>query len=105
MDYTELRAAAEAAIPGPWHSYVHGYSADGRGEDGPTYAVGVSSPLGLIYRLPDCEKVDDDNARYIALANPATVLALLDENAMYRKWLTRISEHHYNCAACDDLSD
>lgn len=97
MDYAELRAAAEAATPGPW------VSADNK--RGPTKSVWLEYTAREVREsewgpnFPDrpsrygphrdyianCIKLwkqpgdAKDNARYIALANPQTVLALLDE--------------------------
>ncbi|WP_426100125.1 ead/Ea22-like family protein [Pseudomonas sp. PSPC3-3] len=70
-DYTELKRMAEAAPEGPW--YQHG---------------GIKQVVNH-----DCETVcetfeehgDCPTARFIAAANPATVLALIAENEALRK--------------------
>ena len=66
IDHNELRALAQAATPGPWQ-------AQQRNKQEAIYIVG---PAGV---PPACHAFYDDNATYIAAANPATVLALLDE--------------------------
>lgn len=65
-DHNELRALALAATPGPWQ-------AQQRNKQEAIYIVGPDCTP------PACHAFYADNAAYIAAANPATVLALLDE--------------------------
>ena len=64
----ELREAAEAATPGPWR--VHG----------PCCGL-VLTAIGPIVDAFMCADNRENNKAFIVAANPATVLALLDENA------------------------
>ena len=73
-DYAELRAAAEAATPGPW---TQGESAAGLSC---VWVGGKSEPIRDMG--PDCSWIDcntEQNARYIAAANPEAIRALLAE--------------------------
>lgn len=80
-DLDSLRKAAEKATPGPW---LHGYE-DGSGKNDPGEGACITGPFGL---FPVIQGGDMDgvaagvlkqaDATFIALANPATVLALLD---------------------------
>lgn len=84
-DYTELEKAAEAATPGPWH--VEDMS------DEPCVIAGEQYICQTIYDHQSGTYRSDPNghtkdALYIALANPTTILALLDE----REKLLKIAE-------------
>ena len=72
IDTRALREAAEKATPGPW----------GIARNGKTITSNQSHPVAVItedfHRLLDNGKTGGD-AEFIASANPATVLALLDE--------------------------
>ena len=81
----ELRRLAEAATPGPW--YLDGpwwY-----GDDDSAYCISTAEDAGRIavtiapprYIFGGEREVRDANARFIAAANPAVVLALLDAAA------------------------
>ncbi|MDK9585444.1 ead/Ea22-like family protein [Lelliottia wanjuensis] len=66
-----LREAAEKATPGPWRAF--------RYDSG---VCGVSG--GESFEILVCERISSnrpEDAKFIASANPATVLALLDELA------------------------
>ncbi|MBO0265244.1 ead/Ea22-like family protein [Escherichia coli] len=67
IDYQALRAKAENATPGEWCADdYHGVIAD--------------AGLNANYYIASCSGPDNRaNKRFIAAANPATVLALLDE--------------------------
>lgn len=90
IDKRALREAAEKATPGPW----------GIARNGKTITSNQSHPVAVItedfHRLLDNGKTGGD-AEFIASANPATVLALLDEleakdrrnaelNSMLERW-------------------
>ena len=74
----ELRWLAEAATPGPWEAF--GAVDDRRGERwlGVTTDMRAteSARAGDVFAAQDCTRQD---ALFIAAANPATVLALLDD--------------------------
>lgn len=88
LDLKALRAAAEAATPGPWR--VESMRPSTLGIE-TVWSAGMhdiadcSKAAGLPYstRVP-AEQIEA-NAAFIAAANPAAVLALLDElDAAYR---------------------
>lgn len=78
IDYQALREAAENATPGEWCTDDH-------------YGVIADAGLNANYYIASCSGPDNrSNKRFIAAANPATVLALLDEiNALEE---TRIND-------------
>ena len=79
----ELRAAAESATPGEWCvDDRHGVIADS-GLNGNYYIATCSGPE---HRA---------NKRFIAAANPATVLALLDELEAKDKQISDLKEAFY----------
>ena len=101
IDTQRLRELAQNATPGPWTQWEgHGWVAAGTPEaNAEGYMAGT---YGQVCRT-DCGDFSDaqeiKNAEYIAAANPATVLALLDEikNSRavlksYSKVLVEISE-------------
>lgn len=87
IDTTKLRELAQNAAPGPWTQWEgRGWVHAGTPEASATcYLAGI---YGQICRT-DCGDFSDaqeiKNAEYIAAANPATVLALLDELDRLRK--------------------
>lgn len=81
INYQALRMAAENATPGEWCTDdYHGVIAD--------------AGLNANYYIASCSGPDNrSNKRFIAAANPATVLALLDENeSMCRDLIARNGE-------------
>ncbi|EJD2963180.1 ead/Ea22-like family protein [Salmonella enterica] len=83
INYQALRMAAENATPGEWCSDDYGLIAD--------------AGLNANYYIASCSGPDNRaNKRFIAAANPATVLALLDEREAKSK---RIAELETNLAA------
>lgn len=68
-DYEELKRLADAATPGPW-GWDGSYICPARTEDGTTY---IESWRAV------ADAHDMENVRFIAAANPATVLALIAE--------------------------
>ena len=79
----KLRRLAKAATPGPW--YLDGpwwY-----GDDDSAYCISTAEDAGRIavtisppkYIFGGAREIRDANARYIAAANPAVVLDLLDQ--------------------------
>ncbi|EPU7219789.1 ead/Ea22-like family protein [Escherichia coli] len=77
INYQVLRMAAENATPGEWCSDDY-------------YGVIADAGLNANYYIASCSGPDNRaNKRFIAAANPATVLALLDEREAAKK---RIAE-------------
>ncbi|ELD0440956.1 TPA: ead/Ea22-like family protein [Escherichia coli] len=84
INYQALRMAAENATPGEWCSDDY-------------YGVIADAGLNANYYIASCSGPDNRaNKRFIAAANPATVLALLDEREAQSK---RIAELETNLAA------
>ncbi|HAW7792208.1 TPA: ead/Ea22-like family protein [Escherichia coli] len=84
INYQVLRMAAENATPGEWCSDDY-------------YGVIADAGLNANYYIASCSGPDNRaNKRFIAAANPATVLALLDEREAQSK---RIAELETNLAA------
>lgn len=87
-DYSELKRLAEAATPGPW---ACGDKPEGRfwhigaGNQaiGSTYAASKNSSMASVFEA---------NARFIAAANPAAVLALIAENERLQHFKTSFME-------------
>ena len=85
IDLTKLRKIAEAATPGPWE---YGMTTFGDPQDGPTHAcVRVENAdwwdnLAVIEGSAE----GDLNMAHIAVFDPPTVLALLDEVEELRRW-------------------
>lgn len=77
INYQALRLAAENATPGEWCTDDH-------------YGVIADAGLNANYYIASCSGPDNrSNKRFIAAANPAVVLALLDEREADKK---RIAE-------------
>jgi hypothetical protein len=89
-DHAELEAVAEEATAGPWN-----YEGVGYADDGGQFRE-VTSSAEIIFGEYGC--VSEANAAFIAAANPATVLALLAENAALRERLetARIARAAHN---------
>lgn len=86
-DYSELERLAEAATPGPW-SFDGPYVCPARVEDGATY-------VETWRQVADCHQ--PENTKFIAAANPATVLELIDENkamAEFKEHMIQLRETH-----------
>lgn len=75
INYQALRLAAENATPGEWCTDdYHGVIAD--------------AGLNANYYIASCSGPDNRaNKRFIAAANPATVLALLDERERNQQYI------------------
>lgn len=83
INHQALRMAAENATPGEWCSDDY-------------YGVIADAGLNANYYIASCSGPDNRaNKRFIAAANPATVLALLDEREAQSK---RIAELETNLA-------
>ena len=125
-DERELRRLAEAATPGPWETGPQ-ESEDGRGKywayavfgpDGKTLADTQNSDAAEIQQEVDedgthaWDEVGRCNAAYIAAANPARVLALLDEIERMRESIrqlfdTRVMRTYPDCECpvCTAVAD
>ncbi|EQA1635876.1 ead/Ea22-like family protein [Enterobacter hormaechei] len=91
FDKRALREAAEKATPGPW--YVH----DKPCEDG-NYGIDTSDKEFLAeavvwWGFARQSIWREEDAKHIAAANPATVLALLDELEAKDKQIAELSRH------------
>ena len=80
IDYQALRMAAENATPGEWCTDdYHGVIAD--------------AGLNANYYIASCSGPDNrSNKRFIAAANPAAVLVLLDELEYYKSREERVTK-------------
>ncbi|KKZ19044.1 hypothetical protein AAY84_07610 [Serratia marcescens] len=78
--FSELKAAAMAATPGPWKAFIAG----------DTCAVHTPSDkrCGNVINWPgfDCRHNAANNAAFIAAANPAAPLELLVELEAYKQY-------------------
>jgi hypothetical protein len=70
IDLEALRLAAEAATPGPWHS------AESYADNGAFSGIDICSDDGTLLLGEDAGPGERD-ALFMALANPAAILALL----------------------------
>ena len=100
----ELRRLAEAATPGPWEAFG---AVDGRrGERwlGVTTDMRAteSARAGDVFSAQDCTRQD---ALFIAAANPAAVLSLLDDADALRAELAHMREARDNARAWDEGVD
>lgn len=84
-DYSKLQELAEAATKGPW-GYDGSYVCPARTEDGTTYVESWRS-------VADCAQ--PENTKFIAAANPATVLELIAESKRLAK---KLDHNDYYCA-------
>lgn len=92
IDTRALRALARAAMPGPWHTeYV---------ESDRWWQIYAQPHDGIV--CPEVAAIDTDGADealYIAAANPAVILALLDEVDQLRARIP-IDLGDQTCPAC-----
>ncbi|EFH4615932.1 ead/Ea22-like family protein [Escherichia coli] len=86
INYQALRLAAENATPGEWCTDdYHGVIAD--------------AGLNANYYIASCSGPDNRaNKRFIAAANPATVLALLDELERNQQYIKRRDQENEDIA-------
>ncbi|MGY0156404.1 ead/Ea22-like family protein [Edwardsiella tarda] len=79
VDKQALRSVAENATPGEWCTDVH-------------HGVIADAGLNANYYIASCSGPEHRaNTRYIAAANPATMLALLDENEALEKRVAELA--------------
>ena len=102
-DHNELRALALAATPGPWRvgrgSKSRIYAPYHVQPDGHAIARTYGSELNGIGVADLTGPVNIADAAYIAAANPATVLALLDQAANHCEDERRMVPEHFRDAA------
>ncbi|EOK5400816.1 ead/Ea22-like family protein [Escherichia coli] len=92
VSYQTLRLAAENATPGEWCTDDYGVIAD--------------AGLNANYYIASCSGPDNRaNKRFIAAANPATVLALLDELERNQQYIKRRDQENEDIALINDGSD
>ncbi len=86
IDYQALREAAENATPGEWCTDDH-------------YGVIADAGLNANYYIASCSGPDNrSNKRFIAAANPAVVLALLDELERNQQYIKRRDQENEDIA-------
>lgn len=86
IDYQALRMAAENATPGEWCTDDH-------------YGVIADAGLNANYYIASCSGPDNrSNKRFIAAANPAVVLALLDERERNQQYIKRRDQENEDIA-------
>ena len=90
IDINELRRLAQAATPGPWQ-FWHGWVAANIDNDGGVVVAERPTPSGGKYQA----KVDA-NFKFIAAANPATVIELLDRLEAAEKAVTEAYQRGYS---------
>ncbi|HDC4530761.1 ead/Ea22-like family protein [Enterobacter asburiae] len=99
IDKRALREAAERAGQNDWeYVYTSDLSAPGRGY----ITVGGAEAIYCLNKAAGGVKQSENVLRYIAAANPATVLALLDELETAEK---RIAELEAKLDSADKLQD
>lgn len=80
INYQALRMAAENATPGEWCADDY-------------YGVIADAGLNANYYIASCSGPDNRaNKRFIAAADPATVLALLDEREAQSKRIAELTD-------------
>ncbi|HFN3881245.1 TPA: ead/Ea22-like family protein, partial [Escherichia coli] len=94
IDYQALREAAEKATPGRWE-YCQGntsieYNVDSMDEDQGSIVYVDSGDF--------TQKQTDLNGAFIASANPATVLALLDERERNQQYIKNRDQENEDIA-------
>ena len=94
----ELRRLAEAATPGPWEAFGAVDGRRGKRWLGVTTDMRAteSARAGDVFSAQDCTRQD---ALFIAAANPAAVLALLDDADALRAELAHMREARDNARA------
>lgn len=86
INYQALREAAENATPGEWCTDDH-------------YGVIADAGLNANYYIASCSGPDNrSNKRFIAAANPAVVLALLDERERNQQYIKRRDQENEEIA-------
>ncbi len=91
INYQALRMAAENATPGEWCANDY-------------YGVIADAGLNANYYIASCSGPDNRaNKRFIAAANPATVLALLDEIEAKDKRITELEAREVQLPTRYDL--
>lgn len=99
----DLRRKAEAATPGPWETP----SVNIGTEAAPEAVLGVVAPNGNV--LWDPQEMGEEDKAFIAAANPAVVLALLDQVAALHDRTATLKERlrefapedGKHCVGCD----
>ncbi|AIJ07339.1 ead/Ea22-like family protein [Edwardsiella anguillarum] len=87
VDKQALRSVAENATAGEWCTDAH-------------HGVIADAGLNANYYIASCSGPEHQaNARYIAAANPATMLALLDENEALEKRMAGMEDDVRNIIA------
>jgi hypothetical protein len=104
LDLVALKKAAEGATPGPWKvKPIKGYTDDYVVTEHPDYQ---QKPHGahiaeVGYAAGHTKQNFQENARFIALANPTTILSLLAENERMKEAILHLKEARD--ASCERL--
>lgn len=104
VDTEELKRLAEATTPGPWKHYTQthgGLTVVGAGPTTLETDVAVCDSRGLT------KAQNANNGAFIAAANPAVILALLErvrrlEEALNAHIATHGCQSHDDCSVCHD---
>lgn len=109
IDKAQLRALAEAATPGPWFSVSRGqYWGEDEGEvrdvdDQDVVGAEFVKPIGDVDTTRgQAWRRDTD---FIAAANPATIIALLDEVEALRAEAARVGGYFIPLNSTDPFAD
>lgn len=109
-DFDELERLARAATPGPWELWL-AYDARPHDVVGPVSWKDPKAQCGRIVSIQHSGATDtrygpeqSANAAFIAAANPATVLALLDENERLRGLWTTLRGERRVCRLMTESS-
>ena len=91
MNTEQLKQAAMAATPGPWL-----YETSKRPGSAGNYQLILSEDENSVAECYGTDHEDAANGRYIAAANPAVILALLecvDALRLYKNWCDAEKDH------------
>ena len=108
IDYQALREAAEKATPGNWWIDSHGQAMVSFIDNEVLEVFATDNKLDAV-RHEDTGNLsrwrNDNDATFIAKANPATVLALLDELEAAEKRITELEGGAFNPAILDVVAE
>lgn len=100
IDKHALREAAEKATPGNWWINSHGQAMVSFIDNDVLEVFATDNKRAVVRHDDTCNLSrwrNDNDATFIATADPATVLALLDELEAAEKRIAELS-HHLQCA-------
>ncbi|WP_296271766.1 ead/Ea22-like family protein [Pseudomonas sp. UBA6323] len=94
IDKVELRRLAKLATPGPWHDHGCGSVSSSV----PVKTVARFYHQGRAGTLQQGYEGSGANAAFVAAANPATIIALLDEQNQLAAELANVKRQLSDCA-------